>query len=480
MTLTEANLSGIKDALLEHPSVAQVALRSHDDAAREPRLTAYVVLRDDSAEARDLRFSLFYFADSDAETREDKYRLYLEGARFADTHGFEAVWTPERHFHENGGLYPNPAVLSAALATITSNVRLRAGSVALPLHHPLRVAEEWSVVDNLSRGRVDVSVTSGWIPNDFAVSPQPGVFHRKREAMYESLQQVQSLWEGNTIPVRDGVGKEANLRIFPNPIQRRLPIWITCSGDPTMFVRAGEMGFNILTALLTQPLEEAAEKVRLYRAARARAGHDPAGGRVTIMMHTLVGKSEADVRAKVERPLTEYLKSHLDLMKSMVQTLNLKASQADLSDPRLMDHIASFAFERYYRVGSLIGTPEKCRAMVNRVKSLGFDEIACLIDFGVPVDAVLENLPSLYELKQASDADSRNHREQLQSYLRDRLGAGLPAIEFAVVDTLPIEAAEIGEAAPHAALAQSVDERARRQKAAQERQRQMMRTGRKQ
>jgi natural product biosynthesis luciferase-like monooxygenase protein len=484
MASTNMDLSGIKEALLDHPSVAQVAVRSQVGADGESQSTAYIVLRERSAEARDLRFSLFYFADAEAEARKDKYRLYLEGARFADAHGFEAVWTPERHFHENGGLYPNPAVLSAALATITSNVRLRAGSVALPLHHSLRVAEEWSVVDNLSGGRVDLSFTSGWIPNDFAVAPQTGVFHRKRDAMFELLQQVQLLWEGSAIPVRDGVGNEVNLQIFPKPIQSRLPIWITCSGDPAMFIRAGEMGFNVLTALLTQPLEEAAEKAGLYRAARARAGLDPAGGCVTLMMHTLLGRDEAEVRAKVERPLTEYLKTHLDLMKTIGQSLNLKVSPADLTDPRLADYIASFAFERYYRMGSLIGTPDKCQAMVNRIKSFGFDEVACLIDFGVSVDSVLESLPSLYELKTKSDADARGDRERLQGYLRDRLGAGLPILKFVVVEYLPSDAGDPREAAPqaaaHATLAQSVDERAQKQKAAQERQRQVMRTGRKQ
>ena len=63
-------------------------------------------------------FSLFYFADA-ATSRRDPYRLLIEGARFADEHGLSAVWTPERHFHSFGGLYPNPAVTGAAIAAIT-------------------------------------------------------------------------------------------------------------------------------------------------------------------------------------------------------------------------------------------------------------------------------------------------------------------------------------------------------------------------
>src|SRR5258708_38629339 len=128
--------------------------------------------------AREIQFSLFYFASDSPGTQAAQYRLVTEGARFADRNGFTAVWTPERHFHEFGGLYPNPSVTSAALATVTERIQLRAGSVVLPLHDPLLVAEEWAVVDNLSHGRVAISFASGWQPNDFVIAPQ-NYAHRK-------------------------------------------------------------------------------------------------------------------------------------------------------------------------------------------------------------------------------------------------------------------------------------------------------------
>src|SRR4030095_15985745 len=116
---------------------------------------------------RKVAFSLYFFSDDGSRENGEKYRLAIESARFADAHAFTAVWTPERHFQAFGGLYPNPSVLGAALAAVTSRVGIRAGSVALPLHNPVRVAEEWSVVDNLSNGRVAVSFASGWHPDDF-------------------------------------------------------------------------------------------------------------------------------------------------------------------------------------------------------------------------------------------------------------------------------------------------------------------------
>ncbi len=88
-------------------------------------------------------FSLFFWGNDDA-VGPGKYRLLLDSARYADSRGFRAVWTPERHFHAFGGPYPNPAVTGAAVAAITSNLDIRAGSCVLPLHHPARVAEEWA------------------------------------------------------------------------------------------------------------------------------------------------------------------------------------------------------------------------------------------------------------------------------------------------------------------------------------------------
>jgi hypothetical protein len=69
-----------------------------------------------SRSPRKIDFSLFYFAADAGEVGQNRYRLLLEGAKYADRNGFLAVWTPERHFHAFGGLYPNPSLTSAAIA----------------------------------------------------------------------------------------------------------------------------------------------------------------------------------------------------------------------------------------------------------------------------------------------------------------------------------------------------------------------------
>jgi len=249
-------------------------------------------------------------------------------------------------------------------------------------------------VDNLSNGRTAVSFTSGWIPNDFAFFPER--FANKRDEMFHGIEEVRRLWRGETFQTNDGAGNLVELKVLPRPVQPDLPIWLTCSTDPQMFVKAGELGFNCLTAVLSQSVSDVAGKIALYREARARHGHDPEGGQVTLMMHAFVGKSLDEVLAKVRVPLTNYLKSHVGLVESMTKSLNIEVG---LNTEQHLDAVVAFAFERYYRTASLIGTPEKCLTMIKQLQSIGVDEVACFIDFGLDVDTVLEGLRYLSMLK---------------------------------------------------------------------------------
>ena len=152
----------------------------------------------------------------------ERYKLLLEGAKFADCHGFTAVWTPERHFHEFGGVYPNPAVASAAIATITENVQIRGGSVVWPLHDELRVAEEWAFVDNISNGRVGISFASGWQPNDFVLAPDR--YNDRKAIMVQHIDSIRRLWRGESISRKDGLGKITDGETFPRPLRTELPM----------------------------------------------------------------------------------------------------------------------------------------------------------------------------------------------------------------------------------------------------------------
>src|SRR5215217_1078200 len=123
-----------------------------------------------------------------------------------------------------------------------------------------------------------------------------------------------------------------------------------------------------------------------------------------MMMHTFIGEDAQAVLEKLRIPLTKYLKSHLNLIESGAQSLNLQVDLKQKDAETYRDQLAAFAFESYYRTSSLIGTPASCMKMIERLKEIGVDEVACLIDFGVDVDSVLENLDHLVVLRDLSNA----------------------------------------------------------------------------
>lgn len=367
---------------------------------------------------KEMEFSLAYFAsDLEHEDTAGQYDLFLQGAQFADQHGFSAIWTPERHFHEFGGLYPNPSVASAAIAALTERVAIRAGSCVLPLHNPIRVAEEWAFVDNLSHGRVGISFASGWHPNDFVLSPEN--YADRKAIMFRDIDTVRRLWRGETLALPAGDGNLVDVQTRPRPVQDDLPIWVTSSGSPETFRMAGEAGFNVLTHLLGQSIEELREKLAIYRAGRATGGHS-GPGHVTLMLHTFIGDDIDEVREIVREPMRDYLRGSALLMKQAMGSFSAAEKPPTVAsqnghtpfDPEkmsaeemtaeemavLLDH----AFERYFVTNGLFGTPETCLETVDKLKGIGIDELACLIDFGVEADTVLEHLEHLSRLKDLS------------------------------------------------------------------------------
>jgi natural product biosynthesis luciferase-like monooxygenase protein len=368
-------------------------------------------------------YSLFYWnvANEDSLNQPNKYKLLIDGAKFADKNDFKAVWNPERHFASFGGLFPNPSVTCSALSTITENVELRAGSCVIPLHSPIRVAEEWSVIDNLSNGRVGIAVASGWAPPDFAIKPEN--FAESKKIMFESLESVRKLWRGDKV-LFDGPSGDVDVRILPRPIQKELPVWITTAGNPDSFKQAAKIGANVLTHLLGQTFAEVKEKIDAYRAAWKEAGHE-GEGTITLMLHTLIGDDMEQVEEIVRGPMKDYLKSAMFLVKSAAWNFPTFKKMSEETGKSLddffetvsdedMDDLLEFAFQRYFRTSGLFGTPETAMEIAKKCKDIGVNEIACLIDFGIDTDTVLKHLPHLNKLRLNTSAPESTAKTKSQ------------------------------------------------------------------
>ncbi|MCP3059802.1 LLM class flavin-dependent oxidoreductase [Myxococcus sp. K38C18041901] len=340
-------------------------------------------------------FSLFFFSSNAAEQEPRKYELLLRCVEVAEREGLHAIWTPERHFVDFGALFPNPAVLGAALAARTSRLGIRAGSVAVPLHDPLRVVEEWSVVDNLSGGRVGISLASGWHPDDFVLAPE--AFEARHQRTAEAVALLRSAWAGTPVRRLNGLQQFVEVTPRPRPLQRELPLWLTVvrAGG---FAHAAKLGLHVLTGLMDLDVDELGRCVADYR--RDFSGSTPAW--LTLTVHTHVRPEPGRARATAHGPLRDYLRSFIHTSRgSLMAQPEARAAVAGLT---ALDEEAIMAriTDRYLQSRSLIGTPEECAGFVDRLAVAGVDEVACLVDFGLPAEDVLEGLTHLVRVRDAA------------------------------------------------------------------------------
>lgn len=336
-------------------------------------------------------FSVYFFSANDQIDFGSRYDFIIEVAKYADQHGYTAMWTPERHFQQFGGSFPNPSVLAAAMATVTKRISLRAGSVVLPHHHPARIVEEWALVDQLSKGRVGLCFATGWHRGDFVFYPEN--YTRRRELTFSSIKTIRDLWAGHEVTFSGVEGQPVPLRVFPRPYQRELPLWLVHTSNPETWIKAGEIGANVLTLL--DNIERLQTNISRYRQAREQAGLDPRTGIVTLGLHTFIGSDEAEVRQIVADPVKQYLRTFL-LQKTADASLQGESKTSSSAEQEL---IVNLAFEDLYVKKALLGTIPKCASLVRRLQEMGVSEIACLIDFGLDFRLVFEMLPKLDELR---------------------------------------------------------------------------------
>jgi natural product biosynthesis luciferase-like monooxygenase protein len=347
---------------------------------------------------RRFNLSLMFFGDNESDPLGDKYRLLIESSRFADQHGFQGLWLPERHFTRFGCLYPAPAVIHAAIARETRSLRLRAGSVVMPLNDPVRIAEQWAVVDNLSDGRVEIAFASGWHPDDFALMPD--AYRDRNERMLRGITEVESLWRGDTIERVNGAGETIAIRTYPTPIQRDLPAWLTAASNPETFRLAGQLGYGVLTHLFHHDVESLKEKIAIYRAARKLAGHHDPQGQVAVTLHAFVADSLDAVRRDAGEAYCRYLKSNLGLLKHLAFSHG-QSMQIETLPKAELDQLLGWMLDKFIGGRSLMGTIDSCTATCEELARIGVSEVACLLDFGPnTADILNKNLPALAQLRE--------------------------------------------------------------------------------
>ena len=251
------------------------------------------------------------------------------------------------------------------------------------------------MIDNISNGRVAIAAANGWHVNDFVLAPAN--FISRRDIMLEALDSVRRLWRGETLGFLNGENRSVEVRIFPAPIQPELPIWLTTSSESGSRV-AATRGFNLLTSNFTHNYSEQdlGKCIYIYRtemqATHGRRGH------VTLMLHTYVAESEKAVNEIAVPAMTRYLEANIELQEQQDRGRTLDRGYGGMQGRRREILTNMAARQNVSSRLNLIADVETCAKRASELERLGVDEIACLIDFGIPLDQTMASLERLSQI----------------------------------------------------------------------------------
>jgi probable LLM family oxidoreductase len=194
----------------------------------------------------------------------------LEEIELADQVGLDVFGIGEHHRAEF--LDSAPAVILAASATRTKNIRLTSAVTVLSAADPVRVFQEFATLDLVSHGRAEIVAGRGSFIESFPlfglrVEDYDSLFSEKLDLLLKIRENTNVHWAGKHRAPLKGEG------VYPRPLQNPLPIWIGVGGTPESFVRAGMLGLPLMVAIIGGEPKRFRPLIDLYREAGHRAGH---------------------------------------------------------------------------------------------------------------------------------------------------------------------------------------------------------------
>jgi alkanesulfonate monooxygenase SsuD/methylene tetrahydromethanopterin reductase-like flavin-dependent oxidoreductase (luciferase family) len=290
-------------------------------------------------------------------------------AGLAEALGFDVLWAHEHH--SGGTMYPSPLMTLAALAGVTTRIELGTNMLLLPLHHPLRVAEDAAMVDVLSGGRLRLGVSAGYSPADLAAFAVPPDARARR--MREGLALIRAVWTGAPVSLDSELCRLRDFTLHPQPIRQPMPpIYIGATVDAAIR-RAARLGDELIVST-TQRISDIPRMLAVYAQALRAIGQQPEAktpvlNRIVHVLPDGVAKQDA---------LAFFAKGFLALYDAWGHQ-NVTGLDAGA---RTLEQIDAEHF--------IIGEASFCIDAIARYRARGIKEIACLMNFGGPEPEAVE------------------------------------------------------------------------------------------
>jgi probable LLM family oxidoreductase len=225
----------------------------------------------------------------------DRLHQLLDEIELADKVGLDVFGVGEHHRAEF--LDSAPAIILAAAASRTKNIRLTSAVTVLSAADPVRVFQEFATLDLISNGRAEIVAGRGSFIESFPLfglklEDYDSLFAEKLELLLKIRENTHVHWSGKHRPALIGQA------VYPRPLQDPLPIWVGVGGTPASFARAGVLGLPLMVAIIGGEPHRFRPLIDLYREAGIRSGHKPEQLKVGLHMIGFVGdttKEAADV-----------------------------------------------------------------------------------------------------------------------------------------------------------------------------------------
>lgn len=206
----------------------------------------------------------------------------MEEIELADQLGLDVFAIGEHHRPDF--VVSSPAVVLAAAAMKTKNIRLSSAVTVLSSDDPVRVFQDFAHVDLLSGGRAEIMAGRGSFIESFPLfgndlQDYDTLFEEKLDLLVKLNKSEKITWQGHHRPSIDDRG------VYPRPYQQELPIWVAVGGTPASVVRAANYGLPLALAIIGGEPHRFGPFAKLYRDTYARAGHDLTTAQVAVHSH---------------------------------------------------------------------------------------------------------------------------------------------------------------------------------------------------
>ncbi|MBI2756868.1 MAG: LLM class flavin-dependent oxidoreductase [Chloroflexi bacterium] len=229
----------------------------------------------------------------------------LNLAARAEALGLGSARITEHYFYDYGGYCPDPVTFLSALAQRTTRMRLCTAGVTPAFSHPIRIASQLAMLDNLSHGRLDAGFARGFVPHEFDAF---GVaLEESRSRFEEGVSAITWLWTQPEATWRGRYHAFGPVRLLPLPYQQpHPPIWVVTTFSPELFEWSGRNGYHLMAVPYISTHENTANLVGIYRRAWEAAGHRRGAEQVQLSLHCYIAEDGATARREAKRYYEEY------------------------------------------------------------------------------------------------------------------------------------------------------------------------------